>query len=93
MVEYILAIIIGGVITLLISRWYYIKASEDLRLESAALRSKVDIVLRALEEYGIVKLVRDKSGEITGITIHGVVSMTGTGSIIAKATVIPRQEG
>ena len=45
----LLGIVIGGVITFLTSRWYYHRASEELRQEAKELRHYLGITLRVLQ--------------------------------------------
>ena len=45
----LLGVVIGGVITFLTSRWYYHRASEDLRQEAKELRHYLGITLQVLQ--------------------------------------------
>ena len=83
-----LGVIIGGVITFLVSRRYYVKASNDLRKHyeqaSEELRKEADelkkatrLVLRSLEEGTPVTLNKNEEGEIVGIQIEGAARIEG----------------
>jgi hypothetical protein len=70
--ETVLSILLGGLITIVVSWNFYVRAAKDLRAETVRLRQRVDLVLSRLENAGIVELSRDQSGDIRGInvTIH-----------------------
>jgi Tfp pilus assembly protein PilW len=55
----LLSILVGGVITWLVSRSYYLRASEDLTKESNNLRQITELMLRGMEAAGWVKYNRD----------------------------------
>ena len=62
-------ILIGGVITALLSRYYYQRASEDLRTEADKLRREtenvrlyVDALISYLEAVGQIRVTRDAEG-------------------------------
>jgi hypothetical protein len=80
----ILSILIGGTITFLASWIFYVRAARDLRQETARLQRHTTLILRGLEEAGLVEYNRDEQGEITGIVIKlsgvvgGVGGMSGT---------------
>ena len=56
----------GGILTWLVSRSYYRRATKDLSLSIEHLSSRIFKVLRALEEAGFIELARDQSGNYTG---------------------------
>jgi len=58
--------LIGGVITWLVSKHFYLKASKELRLEVQELRRLSKTMLLGMEYSGWIELSRDVSGEITG---------------------------
>jgi len=82
----ILSLLLGAAIQWLLSHLYYEKAAKGLRDEATALRRKVDLVLRALEEAELVKLSR-RDSEITGIVIHLKGSLAASSRMDAKLTV------
>lgn len=60
-------VILGGIITWLVSRCYYIKSARDLKKEIDKLRWLVDLLSRYVEcistQQGVeVKFVRDETG-------------------------------
>jgi uncharacterized membrane protein YccC len=73
-VDTLLGIIIGGVITFLTSRWYYHRASEDLRQEAKELRHYLSITLRVLQALPDNKhsfvINWDEHGRPTGVSRH-----------------------
>ena len=72
------SLFVGGMITWIVSRQYYRKASEDLREEASALREQTNVVLRALQEHSITGNVEyntnPDTGEPEGIVIRRTVN-------------------
>jgi hypothetical protein len=62
----VMAVLVGAVITWYFSRRYYNKAGADLVKEAAELRHLSAIMLNAMEDAGLVKLNRNKTGGILG---------------------------
>ena len=79
----LLGIVIGGVITFLTSRWYYHRASEDLRQEAKELRHYLGITLQVLQALSDNKhsfdINWDEHGKPIGVSYHAPT--TGQGSI------------
>lgn len=65
----IIGVVIGGIITLLVSIYFYRRASIDLKNEANKLLKSVRLILRALEEGKIVEWTKDKNGEPIGVTL------------------------
>lgn len=61
------SMIFGGLITGLVAKHYYVRASKDLINETNALRHQVVMVLRAMENAGLAKLNRDGQGNVIGL--------------------------
>ncbi|MFZ0928903.1 MAG: hypothetical protein WAN11_09900 [Syntrophobacteraceae bacterium] len=90
----IVGVIIGGLITLLVSWFYYVKASQDLtraskdllqvneslKEETTRIIRMNEIGLGILEEKGYVKLNRDAQGKIVGRVIELKANIHGTSS-------------
>lgn len=70
----VLSVLVGGLITLLVSRRYYRKASEDLEREARKLREQSSLMLSALREMSItgnVEYNRDpETGEPKGLVMN-----------------------
>ena len=88
-----LGTIAGGLIAILVSRRYYMRAAEDLehtsqtlKTESQQLFRQINIVLRALEETGLVSLVRDPSQKIIGVIRQAAMKESVTTSDSFSAT-------
>lgn len=64
------SIVLGGLITWLASRHYYLRAGADLRNEAAELRRMNTLVLRALEEGRVVEFTKDAIGNPIGLRIE-----------------------
>jgi hypothetical protein len=74
LMEAFIETVVGGVITFLVSRYYYKKASEELVKEANELRRLNNLMLRGMDYAGWIELQRDKEGNIIGFrqTITGV---------------------
>ena len=62
----IVGVILGGIITWLVAKRYYMRATQDLKGEASELRRLSELILRGMENAGWVKLNRDKEDKITG---------------------------
>jgi len=76
-VQIFLSVLIGALVTWLVARIYYVKASKELRKEAEKLRHLNELILRALEEADGVKITRNKAGEPIGL----VIKLAGGSSI------------
>ena len=65
----IIGVIIGGLITWAVSKWFYIKASEELKAVAVELRRLAELTLRSLEDAGLATLNKDDKGNIKGLVI------------------------
>ena len=54
-----MGILLGGLITWIAFRYYYLRGSKELAAEAARVRKLTTMVLRALEEKGLARLNRD----------------------------------
>jgi hypothetical protein len=62
--------LIGGAITILVSWIFYVCAARSLKRETARLQRHTALILRGLEEAGLVEWTRNEdTGEIEGIVI------------------------
>ncbi len=84
----LLSILVGGLITWLVSRFYYIRASNDLSKEANRLREFTELMLRGMEAAGWVEYNRDDRGNPIGIVFKGSVEETAHATDEANATVI-----
>jgi len=55
----LIGVVVGSAATILVSRFYYRRATSDLRAQSLK-------ILSALEEAGLIKMVRRKDGTLAG---------------------------
>ena len=85
----LLSILVGGVITWLVSRFYYIRASNALSKEANHLRELTELMLRGMEAAGWVEYNRDDKGNPIGIVFKGSIEETAHVTDEVKATVIP----
>jgi membrane-bound ClpP family serine protease len=80
-----------GISIAFVSLGIAIGSGEVLRQEAAELRRLTTLVLRSLEETGLVKLNRDASGKIKGLVVRLRAKLSGRGSMSAKGEVIRRE--
>jgi hypothetical protein len=73
-------VVAGGLISGMVARFYYRRAGEELKREAGALRRETarlrrhtTLILRGLEEAGLVEYNRDEQGEIVSMVIKGSV--------------------
>jgi hypothetical protein len=77
-----LSILFGGAITFLASRYYYLKASEDLRGETEGLRRYNKMLMHFLDDAGVIDVEWDPD---TGEPMR-VVYLSGVSSGVGEAT-------
>ncbi len=79
-------VLIGSLITWLVSYAYYKRAGDDLKEEAKSLKNQTQLILTALEQGGLVELRRE-SGVITGFE-KWIVRPTGVdGTAIGKPSI------
>jgi hypothetical protein len=66
----LVATVLGGLITFFASRHYYIKASKDLEQAAARLQTLTTLIIRGMEEAGLVTFTRDQAGNPIGLVIE-----------------------
>jgi len=92
------SLLIGGLITIGVSRHYYVKASEalqreaeELKEQNANLRRLNGLTIRILEEAGLlpdnVEATKDEAGNPTGGLTY---KLRGTANIKLNATMDPK---
>jgi|SRR3972149_6994939 len=85
----IIATIIGGLITFFVAKYYYQRASNQLKIEADKLKKFNTMILRALEMNDMVELNKDpKTGEIVGFIISGKLSIKATSKASASGETI-----
>ena len=83
----LVAILVGAIITWCVGRHYYQQAGKELSEEAAELRRLTTLVLRSMENAGLVELSRDTSGKIVGIVIRAELKINVTTNASAKGEV------
>jgi hypothetical protein len=81
-------ILIGGAITFLVSLIFYVPAARSLKRETARLQRHTTMILRGLEEGGLIELSRNEQGEIEALVIKASASMRISTGMSADATVV-----
>ena len=76
-----LGVLVGALVTWLVARCYYVKASNDLRTTAEELRHLNEMILSALEQANLVEINRNENGKPVGL----VLKLSGT--VSAKSEV------
>lgn len=66
----VIGVLIGGLITWLVSKSYYEKAGAQLKNESELVRKKVDMVLHGMEAARLITVQHDTNGEVVGYGVE-----------------------
>jgi hypothetical protein len=82
--ETLISIVIGAVITWFFSWLYYAKSGKQLVQEAAKLRQLNELLLRGMENAGLMKIARDESGQPTGLVIELEAHIGASSSMSAK---------
>jgi type II secretory pathway component PulJ len=82
------SLILGSAVTWFVTWLYYKRAAAELAQESRELRRLTTLILRALEEAGLVRFTRDQSGAIAGLVLQlratGVAGSSGSAQLTVK---------
>lgn len=81
----------GSVITFFVSWYFYRLSSKDLMRETKELCRLNNLVLKGLEEAGLVTYNRDKNGKISGMVIELAGKIIGQSHLEGKLTDTPEQ--
>jgi hypothetical protein len=57
-----ISIAVGGVVTFLVTRWYYERASGDLEREAGELKDYTVLLINYLEDASMIDVERDEHG-------------------------------
>jgi len=95
----VLSVVLGGVITLIVSWVFYWRTSADLQHKVAALAEQsrqlellISIVAGAMENRGLISVDRNAAGDITGLSVT-VPAEPATGGSIGAALPTVTTEG
>jgi hypothetical protein len=78
--------LVGGAVTLWVSRHYYMKAGRDLESAAAALRRLTTLIIRGMEEAGLATFTRDAAGYPISRVIEASANIVGTSNLTASLT-------
>jgi hypothetical protein len=67
--EWLSSIVVGGLMTWIAARIYYLKAGNELKAEAESLKRLNLFIIQGLESGGIAKFSRDENGEINSLVI------------------------
>jgi len=66
-----IGVLAGGLVTVMASRAYYLKAAKDLTEETAKLRKLISVAIVGMERAGFIRAARNEAGELTGLITIG----------------------
>ena len=78
-------VLLGALITLWVARRYYVRASQDLRGKASELHRLTTLVLRGLENAGLVGLNKDEKGNIIDLIIGREVAASLDAILVPKS--------
>ncbi len=87
----VLSVLVGCLVTVLVSRRYYIKASEDLKQETDNLKQLTKQLMRMMDDAGLIEVEWDADGNPLRI-VRASALIRGSSSVAAKAEVVPANE-
>jgi hypothetical protein len=87
-IETLVAVAVGGLITFVASRHYYMKASKDLDQAAARLQTLTTLIIRGMEDAGLATFNRDQAGNPIGLVIKVSARSGATASDRGDASVI-----
>lgn len=62
-------VVVGGIITFLVSRNYYAKTAKETGEQTDALKELLDLAMRAIKAGGYARVYRDENGRATRVVI------------------------
>jgi len=91
MVTNVVGVVIGGLITWLVTQWYYRRAAKDLEKEAIELRRLINYMLLGIENMGWIKLNRDEQGNPCGFVYilkpeSGTITIKGSSAALVKTS-------
>jgi hypothetical protein len=81
------SLIAGALLSLIVSRYYSRRASEELRSEAERLRKQTNLILRAMHNTGFAEITWDEHGEPEGMVIKLSGAAEASGGMSGKLTV------
>jgi hypothetical protein len=83
----LISIAVGGGVTFLVARWYYERASGDLKREAGELKDYTVMMINYLEDASVIAVERDAHGDPVRVRVvrHEIADSVGASdSIEAK---------
>ncbi len=88
-VSTLISLAVGGLITFLVTRWYYDRASGDLEREAGELKDYTVMLLNYLDDAGVIAVERDAQGSPVRVR---VIKREVTDSIDVSDSVEPNSQ-
>jgi hypothetical protein len=85
----VLLTLVGALLGLATSHFYYLKAVSDMRADVEERKRIDELIFRGIENVGAMNYARDDAGKVIGVQIqlHGIAQAQASGS--ATLTVTP----
>lgn len=83
----LVGVLLGGLITWLVSYHYYEKAGDELGIEAGNIRKLANLIGHALEQAGLAQFKRDAKGEMTSIYVDAKAAISAKSKLTGSLTV------
>jgi hypothetical protein len=87
-----ISMIVGGVISALISWFFYWLSGRGFATQVQLLRDLNELQLRALEEAGLVRVNRDALGHPIGLVLQGAATMESAAATVSCEATVSRDQ-
>jgi hypothetical protein len=81
-------VLFGGLITWLVSKRYYLKASEELKDATKEINKMLHFIVHILEQNGQFEIKRDDQGNIIGLIISANIIEPAHAQDVTDAAII-----
>lgn len=85
----VLLTLVGAILGLVISHFYYLKAVSDMRADVEERKRIDDLIFRGIESVGSMGYVRDDAGKVVGVKIQLRAAAQAQSSGAASLSVMP----
>ena len=82
---------IGGFVTWLVARHYYIQALKGLKKEAEELRNLNNLMLRAMKEAGLAEFTHDSQGKFKGLVLKLSGKISAKSDASGKLTLLKKK--
>ncbi len=77
----------GIIVAIVIAKHYYVRAARELKNEASELRRLNNLMLRGMEDAGLVEFNKDEKGNIKGLNLKIAGTVEAKSGVKGKVTV------